>query len=74
MIHASKLCELVEVHKSFQIAWVSTSGEVIAVEGASCTSFHSSGETFNIRVAASGEIRKVNRLTVIEFNHEKVIL
>ena len=38
------------------------------------TSFHGEGETFNIKIIPSGEIRKVNRYTVIEINGEEVVL
>ena len=32
------------------------------------------GQTFNVKLLPSGEIRKVNRFTVIELNGEEVIL
>lgn len=48
MIHVSKLFEMVQFHKIFSIEWVSERGCIEAVDDASCTSWHSEGETFNI--------------------------
>lgn len=74
MIHSSKIHELVEVVPVFSIGWISESGERIHVRKAKCTSFHSSGETMNIMIIDSGQIRKVKRITITEFNGEEVIL
>ena len=54
--------------------WVAASGEVIVADHAVPTSFHGDGQTFNVKLLPSGEIRKVNRFTVIELNGEEVIL
>jgi hypothetical protein len=74
MIHASKIHELVEIHPFFSIGWVAESGERIFVKKCKCTSFHSSGNTLNILIMGSGEIRKINRHTITEFNGEEIIL
>lgn len=74
MIHSSKIHELVDVVPIFSIAWVSESGEKIYIRRARCTSFHSSGETMNIMVIESGQIRKIKRISIIEFNGEEVII
>ena len=74
MIHSSKIHELVEVVPVFSIAWITVSGEKVYVRKAKCTSFHSSGETLNIMILESGQVRKVNRMTITEFNGEEVIL
>lgn len=74
MIHSSKIHELVEVVPVFSIGWVTESGEKVYVRRARCTSFHSSGDTMNIMVLESGEIRKVNRYTITEFNGEEVTI
>jgi len=74
MIHSSKIYELVDVVPVFSIAWISKSGEKIYVRKARCTSFHSSGETMNIMIIESGQVRKINRISIIEFQGEEVIL
>jgi hypothetical protein len=74
MIHSSKIHELVDVVPVFSIAWVTASGEKVYIRKAKCTSFHSAGETMNIMIIDSRQIRKVNRLTITEFNGEEVIL
>lgn len=74
MIHSSKIHELVDVVPIFSIAWVSESGEKIYIRKARCTSFHSSGDTMNIMVIESGQIRKIKRISIIEFNGEEVII
>lgn len=72
MIHCSTLFELVQIHKVFSIAWVSERGHIEEVGAATCSSWHSDGNTFNIVCARSGQVRKVNKLTVIRFNGEEV--
>ena len=74
MIHSSKIHELVDVHPFFSIAWIAESGEKIYVNRCKCTSFHSSGNTLNILIIESGEVRKVNRYTITEFNGQEVVL
>jgi len=74
MIHASKIFELVQIHPSFSLTFVAKNGELVTVDECRCTSFHSSGKTMNIRIPASGQIRKVNRKTVTAFNGEEVFL
>lgn len=74
MIHSSKIHELVDVLKVFSIAWVSKTGEKIYVRKATCTSFHSKGDTMNIMILDSGQVRTITRISIIEFNGEEVIL
>jgi hypothetical protein len=74
MIHSSRIHELVEILKVFSIAWVTKSGEKVYVRKARCTSFHSKGETMNIMILESGQIRTITRISIIEFNGEEVIL
>lgn len=74
MIHASKLFELVQIHPSFSLQFVATSGELVTVDECRCTSFHSSGKTMNIRIPSSGLVRKVNRKTITKFNGQEVFL
>jgi hypothetical protein len=74
MISVNKINEIARLRKVISLKWIAASGEIINVEKAVCTSFHGNGETFNIKILPSGEIRKVNRYTVIEINDEEVIL
>lgn len=74
MIHESKIFELVQVHPTFSLQFVTATGELVTVDECSCTSFHSSGKTMNIKIAASGQFRKVNRKTITKFNGQEVFL
>lgn len=74
MIGADKIADFAKLKSRISLKWVSATGEVIEVGEAAITSFHGSGDTFNIKILPSGEIRTVNRLTVIELNGEEVIL
>jgi hypothetical protein len=49
-------------------------GNKVIVQRAVCTSFHSSGRTMNIKFLPSGEIRKIRRVTITEFNGQEVVL
>lgn len=74
MIHVSKIFELAATHREFSIVWVDSAGCRVEVRDATCTSVHSSGSTMNVKCLSSGEIRKVNKSTVVEFNGEEVVL
>lgn len=74
MIHESKIFELVQAHPSFSLQFVTATGELVTVDECSCTSFYSSGKTMNIKIAASGRFRKVNRKTITAINGKEVFL
>lgn len=60
--------------REISIKWIAADGAIISVDKAICTSFHGSGDTFNIMILPSREVRTVNRYTVIEINGEEVVL
>lgn len=74
MIHESKIFELAQTLKTFALSWVSAKGELVKADECVCTSFHSSGKTMNVRLVASGLVRKVNRKTITAINGEEVFL
>lgn len=74
MIHISQIHNLVETHEIFSITWVSESGEIINIPAAKCTSFHGKGDTLNILIISSNQVRTINRHTIIEFNSEEVAI
>lgn len=74
MISADKIADIAKLQKEISIKWVAVDGEIIYVERAVPTSFHGEGNTMNIRIVPSGEIRTVNRNSIIEINKEEVIL
>lgn len=74
MIHESKLFEIVQALKTFSLSWVSAEGELVTVDECTCTSFHSDGKTMNVKLVASGQIRKVNRKTITAINGKEVYL
>ncbi len=71
-IHESKLFEYVETVKKISITWIAEDGRKIFIPDAEYTSFHSSGITMNVKCLTNGEIKKVNRLTIIEINGMEV--
>lgn len=74
MISASRIHELVQQLQDFSITWIAEDGSIVKVPHCRCTSFHGAGETLNIFIPASKQVRTVNRNTIIEFNGEEVIL
>lgn len=73
MIHISKIYILAETLPELSITWIAEDGRKIFCPRAKMTSFHSSGQTMNICFLDSGEIRTVNRYTIIEFNGQEVV-
>lgn len=74
MIHASKICDIAKLQREISLKWVAADGSVIDVKQCIPTSFHGDGDTMNIKLIPSNEIRTVNRNTIIEINGEEVIL
>ena len=74
MIKENKIFEVVETLKTFSLEWVSKEGELVKVDECTLTSFHSDGKTMNVRLANSGQFRKVNRKTVTKINGQEVFL
>lgn len=72
-MHLSELHKIVE-QGEFSVAFVAADGRVVRIGRCVCTSFHSKGDTFNVRVQPSGEIRKIVRISVIELNGKEVIV
>lgn len=72
-MHLSNLHLVVE-KEEFSLEFVSQKGELIEVEKAICTSFHSAGTTMNIRVLPSEEPRTIRRVTITKFNGKEVYL
>ena len=73
MLHISQLHKQVE-RGEFSIRFVEKSGAIVHGQRCICTSFHSSGGTMNLKFCDSEQIRKVRRVSVIEFNTEEVVL
>lgn len=74
MIHVSKVFEVVQLLKTFSLKFVSKTGELVSIEKCSCTSFHSSGRTMNVRLPESGLVRKVVRKSIVKLNGEEVFI
>jgi hypothetical protein len=73
MLHISMLHTLVEKGE-FSLKFIEKSGAIITGQRCICTSFHSSGRTLNLKFCDSGEIRKIRRVSIIEFNGQEVAL
>ena len=75
MLHISQIHKQVEpAGTEFSVKFTAQKGYEVFAERAVCTSFHSAGRTLNIKFLPSGEIRKVRRCTITEFNGEEVVL
>ena len=72
-MHLSELHKIVE-RGEFSVAFVASDGRIVRIDRCVCTSFHSKGSTFNVRVLPSGEIRKIVRISVVELNGREVIV
>lgn len=80
MLHFSKILSIAERKGKdskpvpFSLKYVKAStGEVISIQKATLTSSHHSG-TMNIKIAASGQIRKITTALIIEFNNTSIYL
>lgn len=58
----------------FAIAFVKESGEIITIQQAILTSWHSKGRTLRIKILPSEEVRSIRRCTIIAFNDQEVCL
>jgi hypothetical protein len=58
----------------FSLVFIDREGEKIVAKRCICTSWFSRGRTMNIKFLESGEIRKIRRVSIIEFNGQKVVL
>lgn len=56
----------------FSIKFVSKEGKIISMHNVVMTSAHGKGGTINIKQLDSGEIRKIRKVLIIEFNERKV--
>ncbi|MDR0754509.1 MAG: hypothetical protein LBF04_03885 [Prevotellaceae bacterium] len=74
MIHISQIHKEVRSLPEFSIKFVDREGDVITCSRCICTSWHSAGNTMNIKLLESGEIRKIRRVSIIEFDGQRVVL
>lgn len=74
MISIDKIGVLAEEHRTLSLRWVTADGSIASVDGAVVTSLHAAGDTINIRILASGQIRKVNKYSIISINGEEAIV
>lgn len=84
MIHLSKIVTLMERTGKdrkpvpFSCKFVKSTGELVIVNEAVCTSSYSGGEdgnvTVNLMFLQSKEVRKVRVVSIIEFNGEEVYI
>jgi len=72
-MHISQLHKHVEKGE-FSIKFISEKGEVISIDKAICTSFHSKGNTMNVKILISKQVRTIRRCTIVEFNGQEVWL
>ena len=72
-ISKSKLFEVAELLPEFSIKWASADGHWVREEKVKCTSFHSEGNTMNIKSLVTGRVTTVNLDTIVEFAGKEVI-
>jgi hypothetical protein len=73
MILLSNLHVMVE-KGVFAFSFVEESGNMVHINQAICTSWHSRGRTMNVKLIPSNQIRTIIRCTIIQFNDEEVCL
>lgn len=80
MLHFSKILTIAQRKGKnlkpvpFSLKYVKAStGEIITISNATLTSSHNSG-TMNIKIANSGQIRKITIALIIEFNNTPIYL
>ncbi len=59
---------------AFSLRFVAADGEVVHIPRCVCSSWYSRGSTMNIKVCESGQVRKINRVTIIEVNGKEAYL
>lgn len=72
-MHISQLHKAVALGE-FSVKFVAADGEVIHIAKCVCTSFYSSGQTMRVKLCESGEVRTINRYTIIEINNQELHL
>ncbi len=73
-IRQGVLFELAPTLEEFSITWASANGHWVHVERAVFTSFHSEGDTMNIKNLTTGEVATVILDTIKEFAGKEVVL
>jgi len=75
-LHHRNLTSLMNpLRGEFSLKYVKKStGKIIEFKNWVCLSWHSSGNTVNIKNPANGQVRKLQRCLIIEFNGVEVIL
>jgi hypothetical protein len=74
MIHISQLHKEVQRLPEFSFVFIDKEGGKITCKRCICTSWFSRGRTMNVKFLESSEIRKIRRVSIIEFNGQKVVL
>jgi hypothetical protein len=82
MIKASAIPEIVLIQDGnkiisqphFSMTFVERSGALVDISDCICTSKYQPNRTINIRIASSGQKRKVRTCTIVKFNGQEVYL
>jgi hypothetical protein len=74
MIHISQIHKEVQSLPEFSMIFVNKEGEIVECMRCVCKSWHSEGRTMNVMFMESGEIRKIRRVSIIEFNGQRMVL
>jgi len=69
-----KVGDRIIAQPNFSMTFVESSGALVEVPDCICTSKFAPNRTINIKITASGQIRKVRTCTIIKFNGEEVHL
>ena len=59
---------------TFSLCFVADDGRLVEVDECICTSAFHRNRTINIRIASSGEIRKVRTITIIRYNGVETVV
>ncbi|MEG0468253.1 MAG: hypothetical protein RR551_08275 [Mucinivorans sp.] len=73
MIHISKLRKLIE-RGEFSLTFVAKDGNIVTIANCVVSSWHTLGDTFNIVLPTSEQVRTINKFTIISVNNQELYI
>ncbi|MEG1414685.1 MAG: hypothetical protein RSB32_05925 [Mucinivorans sp.] len=73
MIHISKLRKMIE-RGEFTLTFVAKAGDIVVIDSCVVSSWHTLGDTFNIVLPTSQQVRTINKFTIISVNNQELYI
>ncbi|MEG2099750.1 MAG: hypothetical protein RRY42_07570 [Mucinivorans sp.] len=73
MIHISKLRKLIE-RGEFSLTFVAKDGNIVTIANCVVSSWHTLGDTFNIVLPTSEQVRTINKFTITSVNNQELYI